>query len=75
MRRPSCWGRELTGMEKYEKKQKKSPWSWARVHKPHKDKDRGKPREKRKKPMETRKQTTVTSKGLQRQGSHGAESL
>lgn len=77
MRRPRCWGRELTGMKKYEKKQKKSPQdprSRAGVHKPHKDKDRGKPREKRKRPTETRKQTTETSKGLQRQGSCGAES-
>lgn len=74
MRRPCCWGRELTGMKKYEKKQKKShqdPRSWARVHKPHKGKDREKPRETRKRPKETRKQTTVTSKGLQRQGSCG----
>lgn len=30
---------------------------WAKVHKPHKDKDREKPREKRERPIETREQT------------------
>lgn len=63
-------------MRKHAKKQKdshKDPHSWTKVHKSHKDEDREKPREERKKkrPLETREQDMGTRRGPWRQGSCG----
>lgn len=65
-------------MKKHAKKQKDShqdPRTWTKVHKPHKDKDREKPREERKRRLETRKQDIATGKDLGDRAAVDPESL
>lgn len=50
LRRPCSWLERATEMKKYAEEQQnrhQDQQGWAKVHKPHKDKDREKPREKK----------------------------